>query len=112
MIDWVMDISKAEPIWESMNYTKVNTLGLETAVHVDFRELKRISRIRKEPIRVDETNLSAFFDFLNASSEQVVTGSLETEELNRTINRQYEPEETPSDDDGYQQEINLDDWSI
>ena len=79
---------------------------------VDFRELKRISRIRKEPIRVDETNLSAFFDFLNASSEQVVTGSLETEELNRTINRQYEPEETPSDDDGYHQEINLDDWSI
>lgn len=38
MIDWVMNISEADPVWKSMNYTRVNTLGLETAVYVDFKE--------------------------------------------------------------------------
>ena len=29
MIDWVMDTREAEPVWQSMNHTKVNTLGEE-----------------------------------------------------------------------------------
>ena len=30
MIDWVMDTREAEAVWESVNHTKVNTLGFET----------------------------------------------------------------------------------
>ena len=29
MIDWVMDTREADPIWQSVNHTKVNTLGEE-----------------------------------------------------------------------------------
>ena len=29
MIDWVMDMREAEPVWQSVNHTKVNTLGQE-----------------------------------------------------------------------------------
>ncbi len=31
MIDWVMDTREAEPVWESVNHTKVNTTGLEAS---------------------------------------------------------------------------------
>ena len=62
MIDWVMDISKAEPIWESMNYTKVNTLGLETAVHVDFRELMPTQEILK--------NLNISYCYMNREKDE------------------------------------------
>lgn len=62
MIDWVMDMSKAEPIWESMNYTKVNTLGLETAVHVDFRELMPTQEILK--------NLNISYCYMNREKDE------------------------------------------
>jgi iron complex outermembrane receptor protein len=29
MIDWVLDTREADPVWQSVNYTKVNTLGEE-----------------------------------------------------------------------------------
>ena len=32
MIDWVMDTRDADPIWQSVNHTKVNTLGEEISV--------------------------------------------------------------------------------
>ena len=32
MIDWVMDTRDADPIWQSVNHTKVNTLGEEITV--------------------------------------------------------------------------------
>ncbi len=38
MIDWIMNTTEAEPIWKSMNYTKVNMLGLEAILHFDFKE--------------------------------------------------------------------------
>lgn len=39
MIDWIMDSSAAEPIWESVNYTKVNTIGTELNFHFNFRKI-------------------------------------------------------------------------
>ena len=30
MIDWVMDTREADPVWQSVNHTKVNTIGFET----------------------------------------------------------------------------------
>ena len=33
MIDWVMDTREAEPVWQSMNHTKVNTLGEELSLN-------------------------------------------------------------------------------
>lgn len=62
MIDWVMDISKADPIWESMNYTKVNTLGLEAAVYVDFRELIPAQEILK--------NLNISYCYMNREKDE------------------------------------------
>ena len=32
MIDWVLDTREADPIWQSVNHTKVNTLGEEISV--------------------------------------------------------------------------------
>ena len=32
MIDWVMDTREADPIWQSVNHTKVNTFGQEITV--------------------------------------------------------------------------------
>ncbi len=34
MIDWVMDTREADPVWQSVNHTKVNTLGQEVTVNV------------------------------------------------------------------------------
>ena len=31
MIDWVMDTREAEPVWQSVNHTKVNTTGVEAS---------------------------------------------------------------------------------
>ena len=31
MIDWILDPTEAEPVWRSVNYTQVNTLGFETS---------------------------------------------------------------------------------
>jgi len=31
MIDWVMDTRETEPVWESVNHTKINTTGLEAS---------------------------------------------------------------------------------
>ena len=88
---------------------------------VDFRELRKISRKRSEPIRVDEERLAEFFDFLNSSSEQVVTGQLETEELNRQLNESGLERESgddyaedtgdDSEDDG-PQGIDISKWGV
>lgn len=32
MIDWIMDTNAAEPVWESVNYTKTNTVGLQSGL--------------------------------------------------------------------------------
>ena len=34
LIDWVMDSREADPVWQSVNLTKVNTLGQEVTVNV------------------------------------------------------------------------------
>ena len=33
MIDWVMDTREADPIWQSVNHTKINTLGEEISLN-------------------------------------------------------------------------------
>jgi iron complex outermembrane receptor protein len=39
MIDWILDTSVADPVWESVNHTKVNTVGVETAFDIHLQEL-------------------------------------------------------------------------
>ena len=39
MIDWILDTSVTDPVWESVNHTKVNTMGVETACDIHFQEL-------------------------------------------------------------------------
>ncbi len=39
MTDWVMDTREAEPIWQSVNLTKINTLGFESSLHLNLGEI-------------------------------------------------------------------------
>ena len=39
MIDWILDTSAVDPVWESVNHTKVNTMGFETALTLSLQEL-------------------------------------------------------------------------
>lgn len=39
MIDWILDTSVTDPVWESVNHTKVNTMGFETSFAVDLQQL-------------------------------------------------------------------------
>ncbi len=39
MIDWVMDPTAANPIWESVNHTKVNTVGFEVSTVFNLEHL-------------------------------------------------------------------------
>lgn len=39
MIDWIMDTSAENPEWESVNHTKVNSLGVEASARMDFGKL-------------------------------------------------------------------------
>jgi iron complex outermembrane receptor protein len=39
MIDWILDTSVTDPVWESVNHTKVNTVGVETAFDIHLQEL-------------------------------------------------------------------------
>lgn len=39
MIDWILDTSVTDPVWESVNHTKVNTMGFETSLAVDLQQL-------------------------------------------------------------------------
>lgn len=39
MIDWILDTSVPDPVWESVNHTKVNTMGFETSLAVDLQQL-------------------------------------------------------------------------
>ena len=39
MIDWVMDIREADPVWQSVNHTKVNTLGEEFSLSMNLANI-------------------------------------------------------------------------
>ena len=39
MIDWVLDPTAADPVWESVNRTKVNSTGLELSARIDGHRL-------------------------------------------------------------------------
>ena len=41
MIDWILDTSVSDPVWESVNHTKVNTLGFESTWTIRLQELWR-----------------------------------------------------------------------
>lgn len=40
MIDWVMDTRESDPVWQSVNHTKVNTLGEEITVQGSWLRVK------------------------------------------------------------------------
>ena len=40
MIDWVMDTREADPVWQSVNHTKVNTFGQEISVQGSWSRVK------------------------------------------------------------------------
>lgn len=63
MIDWVMDTSADDPVWESVNYTKVNTVGFETTFHFDFRHILSGRAVLR--------NLTVAYTYLNEDKDDV-----------------------------------------
>lgn len=48
MIDWIRDTSEGEEaVWRSVNFTKINTLGVETSLQADFRQLWPTQHVAK-----------------------------------------------------------------
>ena len=48
MIDWIRDTSEGEEaVWRSVNFTKINTLGVETSLRADFRQLWPAQHVAK-----------------------------------------------------------------
>jgi iron complex outermembrane receptor protein len=48
MIDWIMDTSKGDQaVWESVNHTTINSVGLEVSAGMDFRQLLPSQRLLK-----------------------------------------------------------------
>ena len=45
MIDWIMDTSVAEPEWQSVNHTRLNSLGMEMSALLDFSTLLPSQRV-------------------------------------------------------------------
>lgn len=40
MIDWIMDTTEgADAVWQSVNHTKINSIGMEVAAEFNFREI-------------------------------------------------------------------------
>ena len=39
MIDWILDPTADDPVWQSVNYTKVNTLGFETSATLNLERI-------------------------------------------------------------------------
>lgn len=45
MIDWIRDASDPEAVWESVNFTKINTTGFEASLALDFRKVIPSQRV-------------------------------------------------------------------
>lgn len=48
MIDWIRDTTNPDAVWESVNFTKINTLGFEASLAFDFRKLVPAQRVVKK----------------------------------------------------------------
>ena len=70
MIDWIMDTTEADPVWKSVNYTKANTLGLETAFQFNFKSLLPAQDILK--------NLNISYCYMNQEKKET-DGKIESQ---------------------------------
>ncbi len=63
MIDWIMDTSKGEQaIWESVNHTKINSVGLEVSAGIDFKQLLPNQHVLK--------NLKLSYSYIDQDKKQ------------------------------------------
>ena len=63
MIDWIMDTSADDPVWESVNYTKVNTFGIESSFLFNFQRIFSEHSILK--------NLTIAYTYLSENKDDV-----------------------------------------
>ena len=63
MIDWIMDTSKGDQaVWESVNHTKINSIGLEVSAGLDFRQLLPNQNVLK--------NLKLSYSYIDQDKKQ------------------------------------------
>ncbi|MCH5310776.1 MAG: TonB-dependent receptor [Prevotella sp.] len=48
MIDWIIRTDDADAPWESVNFTKINAIGVEASLALNFQELMPLQRILKK----------------------------------------------------------------
>lgn len=71
MIDWVMDTRAADPVWESVNHTRVNTLGEEVSVDIALSELLHLPpRGRLSSFLVPHSSLLISYCHLHQSKQE------------------------------------------
>ena len=63
MIDWIMDTSKgSEAVWQSVNHTKINSIGLEVSAGLDFKQLLPSQNVLK--------NLKLSYSYIDQDKKQ------------------------------------------
>ena len=63
MIDWIMDTSKGDDaVWQSVNHTKINSIGVEMAAGFNFLEMIPSQRLLKK--------LDISYSYINQDKEQ------------------------------------------
>ena len=63
MIDWIMDTSKGdEAVWQSVNHTKINSVGVELKAALDCRELLPAQQVLRK--------ISVSYSYIDQDKEQ------------------------------------------
>ena len=63
MIDWIMDTSKgADAVWQSVNHTKINSVGMEIAAGFNFLEMMPSQQLLRK--------LDISYSYINQDKEQ------------------------------------------
>ena len=92
MIDWVMDSREADPVWQSVNYTKVNTLGEEITLNSQFSILNcqlSYCHLHQEKQEADYLQSQYSLEYLRHKVTATIQMQL-TKKLGLTVNYRWQ----------------------
>ena len=92
MIDWVMDSREADPVWQSVNHTKVNTLGEEITLNSQFSILNcqlSYCHLHQEKQEADYLQSQYSLEYLRHKVTATIQMQL-TEQLGLTVNYRWQ----------------------
>ena len=92
MIDWVMDSREADPVWQSVNHTKVNTLGEEITLNSQFSILNcqlSYCHLHQEKQEADYLQSQYSLEYLRHKVTATIQMQL-TKKLGLTVNYRWQ----------------------